>query len=184
MSAALAPVDVLGGAVRFAGIVELEPTPEGVVLHRMPAWARSQHNDIALSLVETMPSGARLELLTDATCIELDVHLTMVQVGPTGWPAPGFDLVVDGELHEPQTTRTGTLIRVDERTGAVDFESGGPVTMRFDPSGHGGQARRAVVAPQRRRPGRRAPRRRLRPPAATERSPAVGALRQLDLPLP
>jgi hypothetical protein len=137
MSSALAPVDLLGGAVRLAGIVELEPAGEGVVLHRMPSWARAQHNDIALSLVETMPSGARLELLTDATRIELDVHLTMVQVGPAGWPAPCFDLVVDGELREPQTTRTGTLIRVDERTGAVDFEPGDPVTMAFDIPGAG-----------------------------------------------
>ncbi|CAA9216190.1 MAG: hypothetical protein AVDCRST_MAG50-227 [uncultured Acidimicrobiales bacterium] len=34
--------------------------------------ARAQHNDIDLSLTETMPSGARAELVTDVTCIELD----------------------------------------------------------------------------------------------------------------
>ena len=71
---ALTPVDVLGGAVRAAGIVELEPTDRGIVLHRMPAWARVQHNDIALAMLETMPSGGRLEMVTDATTIELDVH--------------------------------------------------------------------------------------------------------------
>ena len=53
------PVDVLGGAVRAAGIVELEPTDRGIVLHRMPAWARVQHNDIALPMLERMPSGGR-----------------------------------------------------------------------------------------------------------------------------
>jgi hypothetical protein len=132
VSAALVPVDVLGGSVRLAGILEVEATVEGIVLHRMPEWARTRHNDIALSLLETMPSGARIEMLTDAATLELDVHLTMVQVGSMSWPAPCFDLVVDGALGQPRTTRTGTLIRVDEQTGAVDFEPGGPVTIRFD----------------------------------------------------
>jgi len=52
MSAArLASVDVVGGAVRAAGLVELEPTDGGIVLHRMPSWARSQHNDLTLTVV-------------------------------------------------------------------------------------------------------------------------------------
>ena len=93
-----APSTSLGGAVRAAGIVELEPTERGIVLHRMPAWARAQHNDIALPMLETMPSGGRLEMVTDATTIELDVHLTLVQLGTEPGPPAAFDLVVDGEL--------------------------------------------------------------------------------------
>jgi lysophospholipase L1-like esterase len=57
-------IDVLGGAIRVAGVAELE-----------------QHNDIMLAFVETMPSGARLDLRTDADHIELDVDLTRVQIG-------------------------------------------------------------------------------------------------------
>jgi lysophospholipase L1-like esterase len=132
LMATLEPVDVVGGSVRVAGIVELEPTAGGIVLHRMPSWARAQHNDIALSFVETMPSGARLEMVTDATCLELDVQLTLVQVGPEAWPPACFELVVDGQLARAHETRTGTLIVVDPRTGAVEFEPGGPVTVRFD----------------------------------------------------
>src|SRR5690349_5003878 len=98
----LAPVDVLGGSVRVAGIVELESTPDGIVLHRMPAWARAQHNDVALSIIETMPSGARLEMVTDATSIELDVHLTQLQLGADPFPPACFELFVDGELVESQ----------------------------------------------------------------------------------
>ena len=79
-----------------AGIVELEPTPGGTLLHRMPGWARAQHNDIALSLIETMPSGGRLEMVTDATCIEVDVQLTLLQVGPEPGPPATFELLVDG----------------------------------------------------------------------------------------
>ena len=128
----LATADVLGGAVRAAGIVELEPTPDGIVLHRMPAWARAQHNDIALPLLETMPSGGRFELVTDATAIELDVHLTLLQLGADPLPPACFELVVDGELIAAESTTTGTLIVVDRFTGAVDFEPGGSTTIRFD----------------------------------------------------
>ena len=128
----LEPVDVLGGAVRAAGILELEPTDRGIVLHRMPAWARRQHNDIALPMLEAMPSGCRLEMITDATVIELDVHLTLVQLGPKPGTPAAFDLVVDGELVAGQSTRTGTLIIIDRFTGDVDIQSGGPATIRFD----------------------------------------------------
>lgn len=128
-------VDVVAGAIRVAGIVELEPTESGVLLHRMPAWARPQHNDITLSLMETMPSGARLQFGTNASCIELDVHLTLVQVGTgPGLPA-GFDLVVDGDVVSEQTTSVGTLIVVDAATGAIDFREGPPTTVRFDDLG-------------------------------------------------
>ncbi|MET0901608.1 MAG: GDSL-type esterase/lipase family protein [Acidimicrobiales bacterium] len=129
---ALTPVDVLGGAVRAAGIVELEPTDRGIVLHRMPAWARLQHNDIALAMLEGMPSGGRLEMVTDATTIEIDVHLTLIQLGTEPGPPAAFDLVVDGELAGVESTRTGTLIVIDRYTGAADIQSGGTDTIRFD----------------------------------------------------
>jgi hypothetical protein len=130
-------VELIGGVVRFAGIVETESTTAGIVLHRMPAWARGQHNDPALSLLETMPSGARLEMTTDATRIELDVQLTMLQLGDEPGPPAAFDLVVDGMLTQTQSTRTGTVIVVDRETGAVDFRPGGATTITFDdlPSG-------------------------------------------------
>ena len=128
---AIKPVDLAGGAVRVAGIVELEPTDAGIVLHRMPAWARLQHNDLALSLIETMPSGARLEMTTDASSLELDVQLTLLQVGPNPGPSATFELFIDGQLHESHESRAGTLIKVEYRTGNIDFEPGGPTTIRF-----------------------------------------------------
>jgi len=128
----LSAVDVVGGAVRAAGIVELEATEGGTVLHRMPAWARGQHNDISLPLLETMPSGGRLELVTDSTTLELDVQLTLLQLGDEAGPPAVFDLVVDGERVGAESTRTGTLIVVDRRTGAAEFHVGGPATVRFE----------------------------------------------------
>jgi hypothetical protein len=128
----LVPVDVLGGAVRAAGILEVEATADGLVLHRMPAWARAQHNDISLPVLETMPSGGRFEMVTDATTLEIDAQLTLIQMGPDEGPAAAFDVVVDGELVAGATTRTGTLIVIDRHTGAVDFQPGGPATIRFE----------------------------------------------------
>lgn len=122
-------IDLLDGAVRFAGIVELEPTPDGTVLHRMPAWARAQHNDLALPLLETMPSGGRIEMVTDATTIELDVQLTLLQLRPGPVPPAMFDIVVDGELVGSEGTSTGTIIVVDQHTLTVDFRPGGPATI-------------------------------------------------------
>ena len=158
----LTAVDVLGGAVRAAGIVELEPTDRGIVLHRMPAWARAQHNDIALPMLETMPSGGRLEMVTDATTIELDVHLTLVQLGTEPGPPAAFDLVVDGELGGVESTRTGTLIVIDRYTGAVDIQRADPTTIRFDGLPARREARRGVAAQRGGRPPHRAARRRRR----------------------
>ena len=135
----LTPVDVAGGAVRAAGILEIEPTDDGIILHRMPSWARTQHNDIALPLLETMPSGARLEMVSEASCIELDVHLTRVQIGPEPAPPAVFELVVDGQLTAAEESVTGTLITVESKTGAIDVQVGGPVTIRFDGLPTGGK---------------------------------------------
>ena len=129
---ALHAVDLLGGAVRVAGVIELEPTDAGIALHRMPAWARAQHNDITLSVCETMPSGGRLEMVTDATALELEVQLTLLQLGADPGPAAVFELVVDGVVTDEVSTRTGTLIVVDRATGAIDLQPGGRTTIRFD----------------------------------------------------
>ena len=133
----LEPIDITGTDVRVAGVVELEVAAGGTVLHRMPSWARRQHNDPALALLETMPSGGRIEMDTDATCVELDVQLTLLQFGTEPGPPATFELIVDGEQADVRRTRTGTLIVIDPATGAARFEPGGPETIRFDalPSG-------------------------------------------------
>lgn len=125
-------VDVLGGEVRLAGIIDLESTPGGIVLHRMPAWARTQHNDPALTLLETMPAGARIEMTTEATTLALEVQVTMVQLGKTPGPAAAFDLIVDGRIISEQTTRIGTLIIIDAQTRATEFQPGPSTTIMFE----------------------------------------------------
>jgi hypothetical protein len=126
------PVDVIGGQLRVAGVVDLEPTEAGIVLHRMPAWARVQHNDITLGLLEQMPTGGRLELVTDASVLELDVQLTLLQIGDGPEPTAVFDVVVDGELVDSQSSGVGTTIVTRPPSQDVDIVPGGPTTIRFE----------------------------------------------------
>src|SRR5687768_16339527 len=130
-------VDVLGGQVRVAGVVDLETTEAGIVLHRMSPWARRQHNSVDLAVLETMPAGGRLELETDATALELDVHLTLIQMGDAPAVPAVFDLVVNGELIDGRPATEGTRIVIDLATEGVDIVPGGPTTIRFAlPPGH------------------------------------------------
>jgi lysophospholipase L1-like esterase len=133
----LKQVDITGGAIRVAGIVEMEPSDAGIVLHRLPPWVHSRHNDLTLPFLETMPSGARIEMTTDATSLELEVFLTLIQVGSEQGPAAAFDLVVDGEIVATEVSRTGALIVIDPISRGISFEAGEPTTIRFDglPSG-------------------------------------------------
>ena len=131
------PADLTADTIRYAGIAEIESTETGVILHRMPGWARVQHNDLSLGLLETMPSGGRLEFDTTATALAVECHLTHIRIGDAARRPAVFDLVVDGELVDSRETLEGTLITVEPRTGGVGFTPGGDVTVTFDlPSGH------------------------------------------------
>jgi hypothetical protein len=132
MTEHLAPVDLWGGDVRLAGVLHLEPTELGHNLHRLPAWTRPQVVDVNLKLVRAMPSGCRIELVTDATVLEIDAHLTMLDLAGSPFVGAGFDLVVDGELVDGVTTDAGTVLHADLSTGAVSFDLGQPTTIRFD----------------------------------------------------
>ncbi len=131
MTAAMTPVDHLGGAVRLAGVLHLEPAAAGHSLHRLPAWTAPQVVDPALMLIRAMPSGCRVEMVTDATAVELEVQLTIIQLDDNNVGA-AFDLVVDGELVDGLVTRDGTTLKIDMATGEMDHVPGGPTTVRFE----------------------------------------------------
>ena len=117
--------------VGIVGALDVDRADDGVVFRRLPDWTRHHLVDPALALLVTMPAGVRLELVTDATTIELDVALTLLQLGDTPTVPAAFDAVVDGKVVESRSTADGTRILVDMRTGAVDFQPGGPTTIRF-----------------------------------------------------
>ncbi|MEU1187426.1 SGNH/GDSL hydrolase family protein [Streptomyces sp. NPDC005859] len=105
--------------------------PAGVTLHRSPERGRAQLADSAFDFSSAVPSGVRLEMLTDATELELDARLRVVL--PPGMPSAGsvFDLVVDGELREPVVATEQSLIFLDPATGALEDRPAGPATVRF-----------------------------------------------------
>jgi hypothetical protein len=62
--------------VRRAGIADLTLTDRGALTERLPGWARAQLVDPAIAFVSSMPSGGRLELVTDSTWLELEAVFT------------------------------------------------------------------------------------------------------------
>ncbi|HSM66941.1 MAG TPA: GDSL-type esterase/lipase family protein [Ilumatobacteraceae bacterium] len=119
--------------VRIAGVIDLDRTDDGATTHRLPARARSQSMEIAIAAVSSMPSGGRIEMITDATEIELDLLVTRIAFpGRDPWPAT-VDLVVDGEVAATAATEEGHLIRLQlPPSTAFDLDPGQPATIRFD----------------------------------------------------
>ncbi|MFD3583816.1 SGNH/GDSL hydrolase family protein [Streptomyces sp. NPDC058683] len=113
------------------GALEKIPGPAGVALHRAPGPGRDQLADTAYEFISTVPSGVRLEMLTDATGIELDARITQVVMTGSEPSDAVFDLVVDGELRAPVTSSDQTLIHVDPATMALEEHPAPPATVRF-----------------------------------------------------
>jgi hypothetical protein len=53
----------------------VERTETGATLSRLPRWARAQIMDPTVLPIAAMPVGGRLEFTTNATAIELELHL-------------------------------------------------------------------------------------------------------------
>jgi hypothetical protein len=117
--------------VRISGALDRDVTADGIVLRRLPAWTRPQIPDVNFALMVSMAAGVRLELVTDATAIELDVMLTLLELDEQPVRPAAFDLVVDGERAASAESTEGTCILYDPFTGKVAFRAGAPTTIRF-----------------------------------------------------
>ncbi|WBQ02878.1 GDSL-type esterase/lipase family protein [Kribbella sp. CA-293567] len=114
------------------GAVELETTSNGVLPHRLPAWARAQTSDGQLAMAEAQPSGVRIAFRTAATAIELDVLPTKVLYAGAPAGADGvYDLLVDGRLTAQATASGGNVLTIDLMNGSTDFVPGRPATVGF-----------------------------------------------------
>ncbi|MEW2442858.1 SGNH/GDSL hydrolase family protein [Micromonospora marina] len=114
------------------GALDLEQTADGVLPHRLPAWARAQNTDPQLMTAEAMPSGVRVVFRTRATVVELDVLPTkMVYRGTGPRPDGRYDLVVDGRLAGQATAGGGKVLTIDLATGTSGVEPGPVGTVRF-----------------------------------------------------
>lgn len=133
------------GDVAIIGALDRDTTPDGIVLRRLPDRTRHQLHDPALGLLVTMPAGVRLALVTDATELELDVMLTVLQLGDADVVPAAFDAVIGGEVAASASTSEGTRIVVDLRTGGIDLQPGAPTTITLELPPSEGGARRVEV---------------------------------------
>ncbi|MFG1606247.1 GDSL-type esterase/lipase family protein [Actinoplanes sp. NPDC049265] len=114
------------------GHAEVERTADGLVPHRLPAWARAQCPDPQLAMVESNPSGVRLAFRTRATTIELDSRRTVIGFAGVPFRPDGqFDLVVNGELVGRSTATGGHRVTIDMATGSATTTPGPVHTARF-----------------------------------------------------
>ncbi|OSP43786.1 lipase [Streptomyces sp. 13-12-16] len=114
------------------GALDLEPTANGVLPHRLPARARAQNTDGQLAMAESQPSGVRLVFRTRATAVELDTLPTRrVYIGAPPRPDGRYDLLVDGRPAGRATATGGNTLTIDMSTGAVEHGAGPAGTLRF-----------------------------------------------------
>ena len=114
--------------VRLAGIADLTVMERGALTERLPTGVRAQLVDPAIGFVSSMPSGGRLEFVTDSTSIELEAVFTRLEYGGVTPHIASVDLVVDGELIASEALTATDVIRFPDRT-SFDFEM-----VHLDPS--------------------------------------------------
>lgn len=130
----LLDVPLLDGPVRLAGLAEVEPTPDGLVLHRLPAASRAQLPDDFVTMCEEQPAGVRLLVRTSATVLELDVRATRTRF--TGRPvadAGRYEAVVDGAVVASGTAEAHGVVELDPVTGLGSRRPGPVATVRLGP---------------------------------------------------
>jgi GDSL-like Lipase/Acylhydrolase family len=113
------------------GALETVSDESGTVFHRVPAAGRSRLIDPGIEQVSSTPSGVRLEVLTDASHIELDVALTHVIVKGTKSTGSVFDVVIDGRLCEPLHIEQETLNVIDLGTFETHVVDAAPARVRI-----------------------------------------------------
>jgi hypothetical protein len=160
-------------------------TDGGVTFHRSPASARARLGDPSLHLPSAVPSGVRLELLTDAPAIDLEVHLARLVFGDAPSTGSTFDVVVDGVLSEPVRTLQETVLRVKPPTFEPVAEPAGPaITLpRPRPAQRHASCRRVVPGDRHHGSPRRPPPAGNLDAASTAEPPPMDPPRQLDQPV-
>jgi hypothetical protein len=129
---------VVDPRVRLAGIADLTPMARGALTERLPGWARAQFVDPAIGFVSSMPSGGRLEFVTDSTTIELEAVFTRLEYGGVTSHTAALDLVVDGDLVAGHVLVDTDVVRFPDRNSATfEMVHVEPSVVRFDGLGAG-----------------------------------------------
>lgn len=117
-------------AAMLRGWVELEETPNGILPHRLPAWAREQWPDPQLAMAEAQPTGVRVCFRTAAREITLEALPTKrVYIGMPPRPDGIYDLVIDGVLARQGCIADGNVMRIDPAQWAADGSPSAAITL-------------------------------------------------------
>jgi len=105
------------------GCLETEQTADGLLPHRLPAWARAQNTDPQLEMAEAQPSGVRVAFHSRATHIELHTMPTKrVYAGAPPRPDGVYELVIDGLPFEGGVVSAFTWsLQLDANTAPLKF---------------------------------------------------------------
>jgi hypothetical protein len=133
-------VPLVGGPVTVRGAAELEPTRDGLRIHRLPAAARAKLPDDFIGMCELQPAGVRLLLRTAATRLELDVRaLRTVSANrpPDGSDGPlpdagRYDVVVDGVVVGCAGADAYGIVRLDHATRHAQVSQAPVTTVVLD----------------------------------------------------
>ena len=95
------------------GAAELAAGPHGgLVPHRLPQWAREQHNSMMFNVLEQFPAGVALRFVTAADRVTLKLRTTVIEPeGAAPGPLPRIAVVehsAQGESAGPTTASART----------------------------------------------------------------------------
>lgn len=114
------------------GAVSIEPGVQGTAVHRTSPRTRAQIGDPSLDYVSGTTSGVRVEMVTTAQWLELDLALTRAGVNEQAFHEAALDVIVDGALLAPHPITSATKVRANLITGDVTIDPAGPQTFRFE----------------------------------------------------
>lgn len=125
------PFALAGAPVRVAGALGLPPGRHGTGISRMSLRSLAQTLDAELPLIAASPSGVRLELRTDADVLELEIHLTRLQVLDRPVTDLVLDVVVDGGEPRRVEVEGGAVLRLRGPEG-IALDDADPLTVTID----------------------------------------------------
>lgn len=106
------------------GAADLEQTPRGLRIHRLPSHVRARDADAQLLMAESQPSGVRIIFDTEARNVTVDVHSTRIAYRGVFRQRGVVDVTVDGAVQVSQELRGGDLIELDPRDGRRVYVEG------------------------------------------------------------
>jgi hypothetical protein len=121
--------------LRIEGALEVQKSPDKIIIRRLPDWTRAQSPEPAFDLMAAMTAGVRLSFATDAERVELDFLATGLQFQGEDRRSIVFDVYVNGALFARESIGLGHTITVDG--GSVRFTVGEANTLRVCDLGAG-----------------------------------------------